>query len=466
MVKSEPLPLFRSLTHYIVYDWRTRKYLFFGILLLFVTTTSTLLYYLNYPQVELNSDTPAYLHVVNRIQTHPYLLVDVWRLPIYPLFIVCVYAIAGQHNLAAVSVAQGVLFVLMVLEIYGIALLLLKRVWVAWFIGLLIGTNLILLSFVKPIMSEGLAMWLLTTFVLALLYFLRTSKVKYFWLAILCFLLLLFTRPEWQYLPLLLSPCLFFVAVQQGKWRRLLPHFITAFVLIYTLLGVYIGVNTFVNGYSGPTAIENFNWFGKILQYHMWNEVSPRYVEVSHQIDRVVAHVDTDPYHVLRYLPTLAENYNKEAGNLARDTILHHPIEFLLKSVPAFLGSLTTYYNNYPIGTVGRYEWALGWLKSIQRLLYNVNGLFPLCALVWGILFFWRKTEQRQLITAMGLLALIVFYGIAITTLGGYRFDDYMRIHTVFSPLLLLLILISLFLFFQTVVPRLWRMRKKVDRQP
>ena len=433
-----------------------RKYIFFAALLLFLTATTTLLYYLNYPQVELNVDTPTYLHVVARMQMHPSFLVDAVRLPVYPLFILCIYTVAGQQNLAAVSIAQAVLFVLTTLEIYGIALLLLKRAGVAWLIGLFIGTNTILLSFVKPIMSEGLAMWLLTTCVLALLCFVQSVSIKYFWLAILFFLLLLFTRPEWEYLPLLLFPYLFFVAVRRGEWRRLLPHLITAFILIYGLVGLYIYINTSMNGYPGLTSVENLNLLGKVLQYHMWNEASPQYIQVSHQLDRVVARVDTDPYHVLPYLPTLSRNYSREAGLFARDIILHHPIEFLLKSIPAFFVSLTKYYNNYPPGSAGQYEWALGWLKIVQRLLYNLNWLFSPCALVWSALFFWRRTRQNQMVAAMGMLVLILFYGLSITTLGGYKFDDYMRVHTVFDPLLLLLVVASLFLCFQAVVSRLW----------
>jgi len=46
----------------------------------------------------------------------------------------------------------------------------------------------------------------------------------------------------------------------------------------------------------------------------------------------------------------------------------------------------------------------------------------------------------------MGAIVLIVFYALAITTLGGYRFDDYMRVHTVFNPLLILMIWVSVFL--------------------
>ena len=440
--------LFHNCMHRIFSDSYARKCIFFAVLLLCINVTSIIFYYLNHPQPELNPDTPAYLHVVARMQAHPYLLVDTWRLPVYPFLIVLVYALTGQGNLLAVSIVQAGLFTLTTLEIYCIALLLLRRPWLAFLIGLLVGTNIVILSYIKPILSEGLAMCLLTTLVFTILYFMRTLHAKHFWLVVICFLLLLFTRPEWEYLPIPLFAYLLLV----GPWRRLLRHILIAVVFIYALVGIYISINAVTNSYAGFTAIENFNLMGKVLQYHMWNEVSPEYLQESHQLSICVAHIDIDPYHVLPCVPSLSRNYNARAGAFARDVIIHHPVEFSLKSTLAFFPSLTTYYDNYPSDRTGRYEWALGWLKATQRWLYNVNALFTPCAIVWFVLLLRRKTRRQQVTRDMGVIVLVVFYALAITTLAGYRFDDYMRVHTVFDPLLILIISTSLFLGIRNTV--------------
>jgi hypothetical protein len=44
----------------------------------------------------------------------------------------------------------------------------------------------------------------------------------------------------------------------------------------------------------------------------------------------------------------------------------------------------------------------------------------------------------------MGMLVLLVGYGVIVTTRGGYRPDDYMRVHIVFDPLLIVLFWTSL----------------------
>src|SRR5450759_232820 len=112
--------IFHTFSQWLIKDWQTDKYFLFGTLLLLLTVILTVAYYVNYPRVELNADTPAYLRFVNRIYMHtqPYFLVDIWRLPGYPLLITFVYALYGQGNLMAVSIVQGILFVLATMEIY------------------------------------------------------------------------------------------------------------------------------------------------------------------------------------------------------------------------------------------------------------------------------------------------------------------------------------------------------------
>ncbi len=451
--------MFRILTRWIIKDWHTHKYFFFALLLLLLASISTVVYYLNYPRVELNADTSAYLHVVERIEAHPYLLVDTWRLPGYPLLIVFVDTIAGRGNLMAVSIVQAMLFVLATLEIYILAILLFRHTWIAFLIGLLADTNLVLLSYSKPIMSEGLALWQLTTLALAVTYFIRTMSVRAFWLVALCIQLLFLTRPEWIYLPLPLFAYLLLVAKHRGVLRTLLRHFVVAFVLMHALLGGYILANTLVNHYPGVTAIENFNLLGKVLQYDMQDEASPQYASISHELASVVARVDKDPYHVLPYLPLLSKDNASPAGTFSRDIIVHHPTEFLLKSIPLCFSSLTAYYDSTRTPIPGSFEVPLDTLKSIHRWLYGWNICIPFCAMLWVFLLLWRKTRYQPYVIAMGAILLLALYGIVITTLGGYRLDDYMRVHIVFDPLLILVVWGTLLLGVQRIIAAVIQLR-------
>ena len=451
---KKPQRLFSLLIKWIIADWHTHKYLFFAVLLLLLTIIPTLAYYLNYPRLELNPDTPAYLSVVDHILARPYLLVDTWRLPGYPLEIALIYALLGNHNLMAVSIIQAVLFVLATIEVYILSILLFRHAWLAFLIGLLMGTNLVLLSYVKPIMSEGLALWLVTTLVLAVTYFIRTMRVRAFWLVTICLLPLILTRPEWVYLPVPLFAYLLFVATHRKKDRRLVRHILLALTLIYTIVGSYISINTLVNHYSGLTAIENFNLMGKVLQYNMQDEVPPEQTYISQQLDTCVARIDRDPYHVLPCVPSLSRNNASPAGNFSRTIIVHHPAEFLFKSVPILFTSLTSYYDSSRASIPGSFDKPLDLLKSIHRTLYNLNACFPLCVIVWFFLLCWKKTRSQLLVLEMGAVVFVALYALIITTLGGYRFDDYMRVHIVFDPLLIVTIWGSFLLGASLVIQR------------
>src|SRR5260370_3080533 len=142
------------------------------------------------------------------------------------------YAVAGQGNLMAVSIVQGALFVLTALEFYILTALILKRGWLAFLISLFVSTNLILLSYSKPIMTEGLSLWLLTTLVLCAVYFATTLQLRVLWLLSICMFLLCFTRPHWSYFPILLYAYLFFLFIPRKDRPRLLPPILPSVVAI------------------------------------------------------------------------------------------------------------------------------------------------------------------------------------------------------------------------------------------
>jgi hypothetical protein len=461
---GRPWHPFRSFLQWLNKDWRTHKYFFFGAMLLLATIIMTVIYYVDYPRPELNADTPAYLAAADHIYQHtrPYFLVDIWRLPGYPLLIAMVYYIYGQGNLMVVSNVQGILFVLATMEIYVLAILVLKRTWMALLIGLIVGTNVILLSYVKPIMSEGLALWQLTTLALAVVYFIRTLRIHALWIVVVCMVPLMFTRPEWVYLPVPLFAYFLLITMRRGSVRRVLINSLIGLVCIYALVGGYIGVNTRVNHYAGLTAIENFNLMGKVLQYNMQDETPPEYAQVSHQLDILIVRVDRDPYHTLHSIPSLSKDNYLPAGALARNIIIHHPLEFLLKSVPLFPPSLTHYYDSKRKYIPGPFDEPLALLKSFDRILYRANVFFLLCVPFWFLLCCWRRYRSEQLTREMGAIVLLALYALVITIVGGYRLDDYMRVHIVFDPLLIFVVWGSIFMGARLLLQRGPEMYKQV----
>jgi len=444
--KNDQSTLLKEHSPFLVQPTRNRlvwKALYFTLPLLILTVIPTVAYYINYPWIERSPDTISYLLVVERSQVRPDLLVNPVRVPGYPLFIRFVYMLEGRGNLAAVSDLQAVLFILMELEIYLIALLVFRRVWLAFLVGLLVGTNLILVSYIKPIMSEGLAAFLLTTLALTVVCFVLTPRVWKVWPITLLLLLLTFTRPEWVYLPSPLLAYLLLVVIRRRGRRQLVQygiHAVLSLVLIYLCVGAYIERNGIQNHYQTFTSVVNFNLMGKVLQYGMENEVPLKEKPISRVLDKCIARIGSrSPYQVLRCVPALSAPYGGFAGEFAKSIILNHPAEFFFKSWPLFFSSLTDYFDvPYHQGThPGPFYTPLSWLKTFHQALYLLNAYFPTCVLVWLFLLCRRQTASWQEGLAMGAITLLLVYGIIITTLGGYTAYDYMRFHIVFYPLLI-----------------------------
>ncbi len=459
-----PHKLYHNITKTLTEDWRTNTYYPFAVILFILTTLLVVVYYINHPKPELYLDTGEYLSQVQLIQTH-WQIVDPHRVPGFPLLITLVFALSGQGNVMAVSIVHAMLFVLSTLEIYVIALIVLRRAWIAFLVGLLVGTNISLLTFVKPILSETLSLWLAVSLALAAVLFVHTSRVRHLWIAAAFAIALFMTRAEWIYLPLPLFAYLILAAVRHGSaTRRLLFHALASVALIYAILGGYIYINATQYNYLGVADTQNFNAWGKVIQYGMQNEAPPQYAMVTQITNKFRSQGGLNPYNLVQQYPLLASDHYSLVGDYAKSIIQKHPVEFIEKSVPVAFSSLPDFYYESQIDPQGPFGSTLLKVQSAYQLLYKMNMLFPMCAVAWIFLLFWRRTARLRTVHAMGAIILLVLYGVIITTLGG--FASYPRYHTPFNPLLIIIIWGSLLAAIQLIVYYRPRIIARIARQP
>jgi hypothetical protein len=420
----------------------TRIACYVGIFLLLIVVCMVILYYRNAPSVEFGPDTYGYLGAVQQLQTtgNP---VNYFRLPGYPLFLLGVYILTHQGDLMAASMLQGFLFLCSVVEIALLAFLITRRTWIAFFIGIFMGTNIFLLYSAKIIMTEGLALWLLITVMLSAIAFLKTPRIRYFWIGAVSLLLLLFTRPEWVFFPAILFPILILFTWKKLPVRAVLLPVISSLVVIYLLVGGYIYANARINHIASLSYVTNMNLIGKVLQYRMQDE-SPYNSYLSHTYDSYLKQGIDSPFQITSRVQGLGDNYAQTSADWAKGIILHHPVEFLVKSVPYLFTTLYSYAPSSIPHIQGKYAGIFNLLLQIHIHLALMNILFPLCALIWLVLCCSRKTRHVFGVQAMGLLSLTIIYAMLITTLGSYADGEYARIHVVFDPLLSLVILGSL----------------------
>ncbi|HEU4783163.1 MAG TPA: hypothetical protein VFS83_07485, partial [Ktedonobacterales bacterium] len=334
-------------------DWRGPRYLAWGAVALALTSLVTICYYANAPHPGIDPDTAAYLRQARAIlDTGRF--VDPTRLPGYPTFIALLFLATGHGNLDAVSIAQGVLYVLATLELYAALCLMLRRAWVAALIVAPVAINTHLLSYVRPILSEGLALFLLATLALALVLALRWPRPLALWGVAVALLALFLTRPEWIYLPIPLFACLLILAWRRGLMRRLLPTAIFALAVLYGALGGYVILNRVQNDCACVTYISNVNLLGKVMQYRMEREAPPQYAAMTQLVSAHVARGDTDPWNVLREdYPPLHRDYFALAGEYSTAIIRAHSVEFVAKSGSLTPEALTTVNPFLPIDHQG-----------------------------------------------------------------------------------------------------------------
>lgn len=434
-------------------DWRGPRFIPWGVALAALTSLVVTLYYQAMPPVEFDPDTRAYLDVAANIVQRGQ-LVDVVRLPGYSLLMV----LMGTTHLATLSVVQAAIFVAAVAELYAILCLVTRRAWLAAAVAALSGGNIHIVSYVKPILSEALTLFFTLSVALAVTLCIRQMSVRRLWGVAICLLALFMTRPEWIYLPIPLFGYLLLLAWRRGLLRALLPQALLAAVALYTALGLYIYANGVQHHFYGITYVQNINLLGKVMQYGMHDEAPARYAEVQRLVDSYMAKGDTDPWDVIRApYPPIQRDYYALAGEYALAIIKQHPLEYLGHSIVLGRDSLSTTEPFRPTPhtpVLGALQWLA---DSVMRSLV----WFPLLALLWWILAARSRGKTpgagKESAELMGALALIAFYGLAITTLGGYIY--YGRLHTPFDPLLITVVWGSVLLVVATlaeqIAPRL-----------
>src|SRR5260370_37824344 len=182
----------RSSVEAVRADWHAGRFIAFGAAVAAVASLTTIMYYANRPDVPDDPDSAIYVLVAQQV-AHGH-FVDPVRTPGYPLFILLITRFAGWGNLEAISIAQSVLFVLASIGTYILAALVVRRAWAALLAALPVAANVMLLSYVQPVMTETQGLFLLVCLALALTWFVRSPQPRGVWVAMGILLALAITR--------------------------------------------------------------------------------------------------------------------------------------------------------------------------------------------------------------------------------------------------------------------------------
>ena len=418
--------------------WKVRRFLPFGVVVVLVASFAVIVTYINHPGVPDDPDSPIYIYLASRVAHAQF--VNQIRTPGYPLFIALVTSLAGASNMNAVSVAQGVLFVLASVGIYLLAVLLFDRAWVALLVTLPVAANVMLISYVKPIMTEALAIFLLVSLALALVWFVRDPRPRGIWLAMGLLFALAMTRPEWVYFSVPFVAFLLLVAWRANRWRHVLPHAGLALLVFLVACGVYAYGNS-RHGYFGFSANQNADLLGKVMQYHMQHEASPQYAALTQKVDVFLAQGDYDPWHVINSESSLLANWYAVPAAYGRSIILAHPIEFVANTIPVVFQSLRSSDPHGFVEVNGPFSGVVFFLQLAASVLQYTLLLIPFIVLGWWVRLV-RPRQASDFAVIMGGLSLLCAYPLAVTTLFVYA--EYARMNVTYEPLMFVVVWLTI----------------------
>jgi hypothetical protein len=431
-----------------VAEWRDSPHLPGLLVVSILTTLLIAVFYINEPYPPSSADTASYLTVAERIKNH-FTFTDVYRTPGYPLFIAIVFLIFGDGDVRFVSVAQAALYLLAAIELYVIAYMIFRRVWIATVVALAAGVNVLQFSYAKGVIAEGFAMWTVVTFGLAVVLFFQKPGARRLWLIAAALMLTLMTRTEWMYIAVPLFAFLVMSTRGLGLARRLALHALGAVVLLYGALGAYTYANGPQNGYGPFVVIPRINGLGKVFQYRMQDDAPPKYASWTRRIDVYLGdgHVspqglaDGGPYVFGELYPQFSANNFQLAGEYSRATILNAPGEYLWKTVK-FADSANKY--RWGFGVIHQHRPFAGLLNYLQTMAtqtYATYRYFPLFAV--GCLALWLVAMIKWIgyyprIHMIAALAFMGLYQLFVVTAGGYA--DWPRLYMTLNPTRILVV--------------------------
>jgi hypothetical protein len=392
-------------------------------------------YYANQPDPEATPDTQSYLNVADNIAERGK-LTDSLRTPGYPLFIALIFAVFGEDNFRALSIAQGLLYVIAAIGVYVFAYLITRRAWIGAIVALLAFVSVYQISYAKAVIVEGFSLWTVVVVLLAVALFLSEPAAGRLWLVAGALLLATMTRPEWLWAAVPLAAFLVLAAASRVRVRRLAVHALLAVVAFYGVVGAYVYANGPENGYSGLVVIPRINLLGKVIQYRMHDDAPARYDEMTRQIDAFLAENVEDPYIFGERHPEVRADHWYLAGEYARAAIMSNPVEYSWRTIRIAHESTGYLEVLGEIDQEARFARELELLKDVSTFVHRQYRYFPLVAAAWlglWLIFLMRRVEYPRgmhLVCAASLLGLYQLFVVAATGYAGWS-----RLHTTLNPI-------------------------------
>lgn len=283
------------------------------------------------------SDSWTYLNCAKMLQKTFYL--DVYRPPVYPAAILfCGTFLSWEKYYIGIIFIQVIMSILSTILVYKICMFICRSRLIGLLTSLIANISISTYGWDFMLMTENFSIFFVTLLTYLVLKYSRNHKPLYFCSIFIVLLLLIYTKPFFLFMPVLVMLLLILSAKLNGFKINLTP-IITGCMIIYLSVFFYSVLNYKLNGYFGLTSVSNVNCFGKILQYKM--EPFGNNTEIKEDIkhaynntskDNLVGGQYLEPWGFLSKYGWGHNNY-KDLGDFSYSIIKANPFLFIIKSL-------------------------------------------------------------------------------------------------------------------------------------
>jgi hypothetical protein len=388
-----------------------------------------------------NLDTVSYVTAAQNLLYHGQPL-DPLRPLGYPGFVAVFYALGLAHPLFWVMLAQVIITIVTGFEIYLLAYRVTQHQAVSAIVAALVSSNLYMLQFERDILSETLSFWSIVTVFLVFEWYVRTERREGLIALAGLSVFSVLVHPFNVYVPALILAVLAIWMFRKGRLRLAWRGLLSTFIVIYGLLVVYMAGNEVTNHFFGISDVTNINFFGKVLEYHLYDDTNdPRYAGVKADVDAYASayppgtKLDPFTFIYIRY-PKYSADGVSLLGAYSVSILKSHLGTVIADSVPDIGYALNTpsllyhtdvaYTFNGDVNERGHLEYTSSWRKLLLKISaaeYWIYPILPVVLIIAGILW-WRMPERSDfmILFILGLMVAINIFisGIDVSDLAQF----------------------------------------------
>lgn len=379
------------------------------------------------------------------------------RTPVYPLFL----SFFNDSNIKNVAFVQSILGALIPVFVFLIISVFIKNKKLSFLISVLMALDYQVISYHSIILAESLSMlFVLILLYLHILHLNRLSSRNFLVLLLLFDALLIFLKPIFVILPLMLYIVkILYILADSGKadfFKKSIFLIVGIFVNILLIFS-YMGINYYRYDNFLFSDISRINMLAKNIQHgytkpeNLQKKIPPPYLSRDilkeyNQSRDIGVRSDVNPYSINSYFEVVIDGYDlKKLKEINSYFLKNNYFDYIKKSFPLIIDNITR-DRNYFAQPVEKIKTS-PYYCSLDKFFTVVNNLrLPGLLFVILLLYYFFTTNQRKKFFTLSMLLLSAFLVLFMSSFFSYSVSAGVRLRAPIETLM------SLFVFLPFLV--------------